>query len=92
MSPAYDHVAYAALCDAGVHLTPQSAKQSHDFEREQVYVGPYPSVPALLLIWTADFGDVDHTVRAKAIMDSGGSRSRVSHEADHAFRLIAMGQ
>jgi hypothetical protein len=38
----------------------------------------------------ADFGEVDHAVRAKAIMRFGGSRSGVSLEADHSVQVMAI--
>jgi hypothetical protein len=49
-SPLIDEHAYAMLCEAGVHLSPDSARQSHDLEGERVYVGPYPSVPGVILV------------------------------------------
>ena len=44
---------YASLCEAGVHITPESAKQSHDLEGTKVYVGPTPSpTPGFFVVLT----------------------------------------
>lgn len=91
ISPAYDHVAYAALCDAGVHLTPESAKQSHDFEREQVYVGPYASVPALLLIWTELGYAVAKTLEVLMRLPTIGDSVRAEAMKAHDALLAAVG-
>lgn len=39
---------------------------------------------------TADFGQVDHAFRPKAITGFGRRRSRVSLQVDHAFRSMAI--
>jgi hypothetical protein len=44
---------YASLCEAGVHITPETAQQSHDLEGTKVYVGPTPHpVLGFLLVLT----------------------------------------
>jgi hypothetical protein len=49
---AFDRTSYQALCEAGVHVTPESAERSHDLETERLTVGPNVSIPAMLLVWT----------------------------------------
>jgi len=49
-TPLINREAYAALCEAGVHLTPASATQSHDLEGERVFVGPHLSVAGVILV------------------------------------------
>jgi hypothetical protein len=50
--PIFPEGAYAALCDAGVHLSPTSSRRSHELENDNVFVGPMTSVPGLFMVWT----------------------------------------
>jgi hypothetical protein len=65
-TPLIDQQAYAVLCDAGVHISPTSAKQTHDLEGDRVYVGPQLSVPGVIMILSELSYMVGHAVELTA--------------------------
>src|SRR5262249_38902782 len=84
-TPLIDQQAYAVLCDAGVHISPTSAKQTHDLEGGRVYVGRHLSVPGVIMI-LAELSYMvghaveitDHLVKADEVYLSAGEKVKAA--------------
>lgn len=65
-TPLIDQQAYTVLCDAGVHISPTSAKQTHDLEGNRVYAGPQLSAPGIIMVLSELGYMVGHAVEIAA--------------------------
>jgi len=65
-TPLIDQQAYSVLCDAGLHISPTSAKQTHDLEGDRVYVGPQLSAPGIIMVLSELSYMVGHAVEITA--------------------------